>query len=397
MPMISKTLQRMELRCLIYKGLQRVLVILALLSVVVFSSCEKKPKMNILDAALASENRSIRKVIDSLEGYELQIRYTRIDRKNDSVVFTDFDFQLNENNYFYPASTVKFPAAVAALEKLNQVDSLDRNTKFYVEGDSVTTTFARAIEEIFAVSDNEANNRLVEFLGFDDLNKRISEKGVGPIRIAHRLSTADADNITTKPLVIYANDSTTVTSKPILNMSAKSLELNSIKKGIGFYGGDSLYQEPFDFGLKNYFPVKTQSELLKRVIFPEYFKEEERFNLSPEQHEFLLKSMAVLPYKAGYDRDEYYDGYVKFFMYGDSEEPIPQGIKIYNKVGYAYGTLTDCAYIIDTTNEVEFMLVATILVNQDKIFNDDHYEYDEIGIPFLAQLGREIYQSELKR
>jgi hypothetical protein len=37
------------------------------------------------------------------------------------------------------------------------------------------------------------------------------------------------------------------------------------------------------------------------------------------------------------------------------------------------------------------------LVNKDGIFNDDAYEYEEIGIPFLAQLGREIYQQELKR
>ena len=286
---------------------------------------------------------------------------------------------------------------MAALEKLNEVDSLDMHTKFYVEGDSVSSTFGRAIQEIFAVSDNEANNRLVEFLGFDELNKRILEKGVGPIRIAHRLSTADADNITTKPLVIYTNDSTTVTSKPILNSPGKNLKINSIKKGIGFYGGDSLYQEPFDFSLKNYFPVKAQSELLKRVIFPKNFPEEERFNLSEKQHEFLLNSMGVLPYQVGYDRNEYYDGYVKFFMYGDSEEPIPEGVKIYNKVGYAYGTLTDCAYIVDHDNKVEFMLVATILVNNDQVFNDDHYEYDEIGIPFLAQLGREIYNLELIR
>ncbi|NKI33497.1 serine hydrolase [Croceivirga thetidis] len=387
----------MELRYLIYKRLQRVLAILAMVCLIIFSSCSKKSEINILDAALASEHFAIKRVMDSLEGFELQIRYTQINRRNDSVLLTDFDFQVDENTYFYPASTVKFPAAVAALEKLNQLDSLHMNTRFYVEGDSVATTFARSIEEIFAVSDNEANNRLVEFLGFDELNEKIATKGVEPIRIAHRLSTADADNITTKPLVIYANDTTTVTSKPIINTAAASLELNSIQKGIGFYGGDSLYQEPFDFSLKNFFPINSQSGLLKRVIFPENFKEEERLDLSKEQHDFLLKSMAVLPYEAGYDRNEYYDGYVKFFMYGDTKKPMPSGIKIYNKVGYAYGTLTDCAYIIDKENEVEFMLVATILVNKDQIFNDDNYEYDDVGIPFLAQLGREIYQRELKR
>ena len=72
-------------------------------------------------------------------------------------------------------------------------------------------------------------------------------------------------------------------------------------------------------------------------------------------------------------------------------------MKIYNKVGYAYGTLTDCAYIHDIKNNIEFMVTATILVNHDGIFNDNVYEYDQIGIPFLAQLGRELYEQELNR
>ncbi|MBT8188095.1 MAG: hypothetical protein KJO73_10430, partial [Croceitalea sp.] len=107
--------------------------------------------------------------------------------------------------------------------------------------------------------------------------------------------------------------------------------------------------------------------------------------------------MQALPKSAGYDTEEYYDSYGKFFMFGDSQEPIPANVKIYNKVGYAYGSLTDCAYIKDTQNNIDFMLIATILVNKDGIFNDDQYEYDDIGIPFLAQLGREIYALELKR
>jgi hypothetical protein len=43
------------------------------------------------------------------------------------------------------------------------------------------------------------------------------------------------------------------------------------------------------------------------------------------------------------------------------------------------------------------MVTATILVNSDGVFNDDAYEYDQVGIPFLAQLGRELYQYELQR
>lgn len=360
-------------------------------------SCKKEEPKNPLLEALKSENRKISVVADSIEQHEVQIRYTKIDRLNDSIIFTDYDFQVEKNNYFYPASTVKFPAAVATLEKLNELDSLNRYSNFYVEGDSIKSNFARSIEEIFAVSDNDANNRLIEFLGFDDLNNRIRLKGLQPFRIAHRLSTINADEVTTKPLVIYLNDSTTTTSESITSKIPEQLKFNRVKKGDGFYAGDSLYEEPFDFGLKNYYPINSQHELLKRIIFPNQFPEEERFKLNKNQHEFLLRAMHTLPKNTGYNQAEYYDSYGKFFMYGDTKEPIPDYIKIYNKVGYAYGTLTDCAYIKDTKNNIDFLVTATILVNSDGVFNDDNYEYDDIGIPFLAQLGRELYDYELGR
>ncbi|NDV17054.1 hypothetical protein GO009_13560 [Muricauda sp. TY007] len=361
------------------------------------TSCAKNNPTDPLANVLSSEDPKIKRVMDHLDKHEVQVRYTRIDRKNDSIIFTDFDFQVDKNNYFYPASTVKFPAAVAAAEKLNEIDSLSLNTRFFVEGDSVNTTFTKAISEIFAVSDNAANNRLVEFLGQDDLNERMQRRGVSPIRIAHRLSTDNADDVTTKPLVFYLNDSTTSLSEPIINSPIKPLELNRVKKGKGFISDESLQMGPFDFSLKNYYPIEAQTALLKRIIFPEAFPREQRFDLSDDQREYLLTAMHTLPPQLGYDPDEFYDSYVKFFMFGDSTEPMPEHIKIYNKVGYAYGTLTDCAYIKDTKNNVDFMLTATILVNSDGIFNDDAYEYDEVGIPFLAQLGRELYEYELSR
>ena len=358
-------------------------------------SCEKVNKVvNPLDHALASENIKIKRVIDSLEQYEVQIKFTQINRDNDSIIFKDYDFQVDDNNYFYPASTVKFPIAVLAMQKLNQLDSLSKDTRFYIEGDTVETTFAADVSKIFAVSDNQANNRLFEFLGQDALNSNLKQKGISPVRISHRLSTENADEITTKPLIIYLNDSTTAALEGSINTSPKPLNINKIEKGIGYIAEDSLMLEPFSFALKNYYPINAQHAVLKRIIFPEAFSENERFNLNDEQKKLILEAMHTLPKKVGYDPIEYYDSYVKFFMFGDSKEDIPEHIKIYNKVGYAYGTLTDCAYIVDSKNKVEFMLTATILVNKDKIFNDNIYEYDDIGIPFLAELGREIYTIE---
>lgn len=362
-----------------------------------FISCQDNNRdENLLALALASEKPAIKRVMDSVDQYEVQIRYTQINRTGDSIHFVDYDFQVDDDNYFYPASTVKFPVAVMALERLNETDTLTRETRYYVEGDSIETTFAKDISQIFAVSDNLANNRLVEFLGQDAINKGLEEKGLSPVRIAHRLGY-HTDELTTKPLIIYLNDSTTTPTEPSLNSAPFPLKLNAIHKGIGYYEDDEQINEPFNFSLKNYYPVSTQHKLLKRVIFPEKFSTNERFNLSKNQHDFLLNAMHTLPRKVGYDPDNYYDGYCKFFMYGDTKKTIPDHIKIYNKVGFAYGTLTDCAYIKDEKNNVDFLITATILVNKDGIFNDNVYEYDAVGIPFLAELGREIHRLEIER
>jgi len=373
----------------------RTKLLILLLSVTVFLQYACKPKKEIEDpltTALASSNTAIRKVMQSLESHEIQIRFSKINRNGTAVSFEDYDFQVEKDNYFYPASTVKYPIALLALEKLNATDSLSLDTKFYVEGDSLETSFRKEIIKIFAVSDNQAYNRMFEFLGQNSINTRLAEKGLGTIRIAHRLSTDNADDVTTKPLIIYSNDSTTATLEPSINTSAEALKLNRVEKGIGFYSDGDLIKEPFDFSLKNYYPIDAQHSVLKRTFFPEVYASKEQFDISKKQREFVYDAMHKLPKTQGYDAEEYYDSYVKFFMFGDVKKAIPKHIKIYNKVGYAYGTLTDCAYIVDSKNDVEFLLTATILVNKDGIFNDDVYEYDEIGIPFLAALGKEIHQ-----
>ena len=363
---------------------------------ILVSCTAEQQNPNFLERALASKDISIKRVMDSIEKYQVQIRYTQIDRRNDSVLFTDYDFQVNDSVYFYPASTVKFPTAVLAMEKINQTDTLTIHTKYYIEGDTIESTVADDVNEIFAVSDNLANNRLIEFLGFETINQSLKIKGIAPVRLSHRLGF-HSENLRTKPIIIYLNDSTTGITQPILNKTPKPLALFEIEKGKGYYEIDEYINKPFSFKQKNYYPLSAQHNLLKRIIFPENFNLNEQFHLNKEQRDHLLNAMHTVPKEMGYDKKEYYDSYCKFFLFGDSKDDIPEHIKIYNKVGFAYGTLTDCAYIKDTKNNIDFLLTATILVNKDGIFNDDVYEYDEIGIPFLAQLGREIYQQELQR
>lgn len=355
-------------------------------------------KKNILQETLVSKKESIKRVMDNPEEFELQIIYTQIIRnQNNEVKFKDYTYNLNAKNYFYPASTIKFPIAILALEKLNTIQNTSINSEFLIEGKSNKIKFSEEISKIFAISDNDASNNLLEFIGFDYLNKSMHSKGLKRFRISHRLSTPDSGNPVTKSLTLYKTDNSILTLPSILSKYNKPLGFNKIKKGIGFMDDDKLVQIPFDFSNKNYYPLETLHNTLKRIVFPEVFKKRERFNLTEKNREFILFSMQNLPKNAGYDPIQYYDGYCKFFMFGDTKESIPEHIKIYNKVGDAYGTLIDCAYIVDTKNQIEFMISATILVNKDQVFNDNIYEYDEVGLPFLAELGRQLYDKNLKK
>ncbi|AOC96992.1 hypothetical protein BB050_03914 [Flavobacterium anhuiense] len=361
-----------------------------------FSGC-KSVKNDPIKKVLSSNNDAIKKVADQPKHFELQIIYTAVKRKNNGkVILTDYKYNVDASNYYYPASTVKLPIAVLALEKLNGMKNADANTVFAVGDGETKFSFADDLRKIFAVSSNEASNDFYEFMGRDYINRKMKEKGLKQVRISHRLSAANSGASQTKKIAFY-NNGEEVLIPSVRDSAIVPLKLNKILKGKGYYENGKLINSPMDFSRKNYLSLETLHGTMKRVVFPDNFPRKKRFDLSAENRELLLYNMQNLPRNAGYDPKEYYDGYCKFFMFGDTKETIPDNIKIYNKVGDAYGTLIDCAYIVDEINRIEFIISATLLVNEDQIFNDDNYDYDEIGLPFLAELGRAFYRLNLEK
>ena len=349
---------------------------------------------------------------------KVQIIYTQIDRGNNgNPKFTDHYFNINDSSYFYPASTVKLPIAILALQKLNElkIAGLDKNTTMISEAgyngqtevynDPSTSdgrpTIEHYIKKILLVSDNDAFNRLYEFLGQEYINNTLHKMGYKEVQIVHRLdiSLSEDENRHTNPVRFFDTSGKLIYEKPLEASKLVYVERNT-KMGSGFYRGDQLFNEPFDFSKKNRMSLKTLHNIVRTVMFPEMVSKQQRFNLTKDDYDFLRKYMSMTPHESkfpSYDRENYWDDYVKFLMYGAERTPIKEGIRIFNKVGDAYGFLIDAAYIADFTNNVEFMLSAVIHCNSDGIFNDDKYEYDEIGFPFMKHLGQVIYDLELKR
>ena len=324
------------------------------------------------------------KLLNIINNNDIQLKLTVIDSAEN---FIEHEYNIDTNKYFYPASTVKLPIALFALEKLNENKILSIDTPFMLEDDTLKTTFKNELEKIFILSDNQANNRFFEFTGQDYLNKKFISKGFFNSTIFHRLSTINSSKIEGKRVDFFTNDS--IISFQNNNKEPKKLKLEKIKKGKGYINstGEMIKQE-MDFSEKNYISITDLHRIMKILFFPEKFNEKERFNLTNEQREILFNYMSGYPKDFGYSPDEFPYYFTKFFIYGDKELELDENIVIYNKVGFAYGQLSDVAYI--KKNNVSIILTATIDVNTNKIYNDDKYDYDSIGFPFLAEISREI-------
>ncbi len=376
---------------------------------------------NIITRLLTEMNDSlVNHIISEPDRYKLQIIYTVIDRNADnSPVFTTHTLHVQNDSYFYPASTVKFPAALLAFEKVHSLDEygVNKYTRLSIDSafpgqtrvlkDATSETgfpsIAHYAKKIFIVSDNDAYNRLYEFLGQEYFNKRLKELGYKNTTIFTRLALGASEelNRNTNPFHFYNGESVVYTQLMQTNPNTIRLNMKDLYQGTGYLKGDSILPGPFDFSNKNYFALQDQHTMLLRLFFPAAFKKSEIPDLTEDDYNFLYTAMSRLPRESSNPvyapYDDYHDGYVKYFMYGDTKDTVPPHIRIFNKVGLSYGYLTENAYIIDTKNNIEFFLSAVIHVNDNQIFNDGVYEYDSKGFPFLGKLGRCIYQHELKR
>ncbi len=359
-------------------------------------------------------------IINTPKQYQTQVIYTQINRDaNNKPSFKHQYLNVDKDFYFYPASVVKMPIAFLALQKINELNAqgilIDKNMTMITEqsseaqtvvyNDATSTdgrpTIAHYIKKIFLVSDNDAYNRLYEFLGQEYINTNLYKLGYKNAEILHRLSVAmsDDENRKTNPINFLDSTGKLVYQQPAQDSKKKYSKRND-KRGIGYMKGDTKINTPFDFSSKNRLNLNDMHDILGGVIFNQPINQSKLFNLTETDRKFLLQYLSQLPKETtypSYAAPEYWDAYVKFNLVGSEKTDMPKNIRIFNKVGEAYGYLTDVSYIVDYENKIEFMLSATIYVNKDGIFNDAKYEYETIGFPFFKKLGEVIYKYEKGR
>ncbi|MBS1513171.1 MAG: serine hydrolase [Bacteroidetes bacterium] len=358
-------------------------------------------------------------VLAHKKDWNVQVIYTQVNRNaSGKPQLNHYYFNVNPQQYFYPASTVKFPVALLALQKLNELNNpgVNKNTAMITGVATASQTpvyndptspdghpsIAQYIKKVLLVSDNDAFNRLYEFSGQDYINSSLHKMGYGDAQILHRLQIMlpEKENRQTNPIDFYSGDSL-IYHQPAQNNTAV-YEKRTDTMGNGYYTGGVLINEPMNFSKKNRMALEDLHRILISLVFPEAVPPRQRFNITDDDRRFVLKHMSELPAESSnppYNADtaQWWPAYCKFLMMGSENKAWPQGIRIFNKTGDAYGQMVDIAYVADYDKGVEFFLSAVIYCNSDGILNDDKYDYSTIGLPFMKHLGQVIYDYELKR
>lgn len=391
-----------------------------LAALVVVWPCSLDAHPLTLEAILDSGRDRLGAIMDDPAGHRLQIEVTYIDRRRDGVVELHRDhYRSDPEEYFYPASVVKFPIAVAALEWIEDLgkEGVDHHTTMLTDATRASQTPAiedetaadgrpsigHYIRKLSIVSDNDASNRLFELVGSDELNRRMQSWGMEASRITHRLAIrlSAKENRHSNPVRFVDEDGNLLYARPARHGRDLAANVEPILLGVGEIVDGEHVEGPKDFSGLNHMPLAEVHRLLEAIILPDSAAADTRPRLSEAGRELLLEAMRVMPSESGIaayqDPEHYPDGFANYFIMGRDPQRLPAGVTIINKVGRAYGFLTETAYIEDARYDVAFVLSATLEVNANSVYNDDEYEYDELGVPFLAELGMLVLENARMR
>ncbi len=397
------------------KKLKGILILIQLLTLQFGFAQQNELIQNILGSIKDSTTKA---VLANPATFRYQIIYTQINRdKNGTPRFTNYKLNVDPNQYFNPASMVKMPLAFLSLEKLHELNKKDinkyttilfdsnyqRQVAMYADSSSKNKkpSIANFIKRAFLISENDPYNRMYQFVGQGDINRKLQQKGYGSTRITRQFMgyTEDQNRHTNGIRFVDENNNLLFQQAPQYNTDSFQFGAPILIGNAHWNSNDELIQGPFDFTKHNNISLEDMQKMLQAIIFPTSLPAKSRFNISEEDRLFLLQFLSQYPSETNYpkyDTKHFYDSYVKFF-FQDSTHGMPKNIRVFNKVGWAYGFLTDVSYVLDTVNNIDYMLSATVYVNSDGVVNDSKYDEATVGFPYLKQIGNAFYEYELKR
>ncbi|WP_316803537.1 serine hydrolase [Pedobacter nototheniae] len=396
-------------------------ILFSLFSILSVSASAQKVDTVFLQKLMQAKPGLFGDILSKTDKNQVQIVYTQINRDaSNKPHFKTFSYNLDSHHYFYPASTVKLAAVIFALEKVNRLKNTGLDAQSTMITDSAYTgqtkvfkdesaenalpSIEHYIKKILLTSDNDAFNRLFEFIGRAEINQKLKKNGLTNSRILNRLAIGDSGEPAkhTNPIRFYNGDQLVYVQPAQYDPKEYELKLTHTSMGKGYLDStDQLVNKPFNLVNKNAFPISDQQKLMQKLIFPEAFSKSERYNLTPQDYKLIYTYMSKYPTESNYpkyDSKEFWPTYAKMLYYGREKDiTLDPAIRIFNKYGDSYGFIIDNAYFVDFKNGIEYFLTAVVQSNEDGIYNDNKYEYETVCYPFMKNIGQTIYEFEKSR
>jgi hypothetical protein len=361
---------------------------------------------------LCERSSFVSRVLNDSE-YKVQLVYSAIDTKSDSTIIKTYEHLTD--SYFFPASTVKLPVAIVVLEKLNKLglsmddvlkieNSVECGSKRYIQKlNEKEYSFRQILEELIVVSDNDFYNALYHFITPKELNARLNALGFTRTNIYRSFTGCDiVDHLHTNTCFVLSSDGDTLyrQEQELLNLcDVEECYIYSSEKKIGAKHEHErkILDGPYDFNFNLEIPLEELNEMMLRLIHPKSFALNERWDLSSEQRNFLIRATALFPGElknVKYRNTKKYPRTIYKYTLSGYLTTDYDRLRSISKIGLSYGFTTEVAYVLIRDEGVVFQLAVSIYTNKNQTVNDGNYEYEEVARPFISEVSKLIYEYE---
>ena len=374
-----------------------------------------------LDKAASSLGRDKQKWITNSQ---LRVIYVQVDRYKGNVpTLTYHQFGYDGKEYFSPASLVKLPVSLLALERINRLRResapwLRRDSRLEIisAGECQVTisedsnavegypNIAQYIRRILTVSDNPSYNRVFDFLGQQVIRDELNRKGYGNARITTRFSDCSPYQNRFAPYFrFYDVDLSNILHQPAsFNPDSSWIYMPGRTSGNAYMEGGKIIRKPKDFGWSNEVSLLDELDMLIRFVLPETRAKHQQWDLSPDDRAFLFRYLSTAPNQSGlleYADTTRFPKFLKkyFLRNASSDHQQNDSLKVFNIVGLAYGFVSDVSYVVDLRTRTEFFLATTMVANQNGVIGDGRYDYETEAFPLYGKLFDLVFEYERNR
>ena len=212
--------------------------------------------------------------------------YRKLNYYHYNSVYQDSNLNTNQDSadrgFFNPASTIKVGIISLALEKLNTL-KLPKESKYRAAGSTQWYSFDEDIKKILLLSDNQATNRIILFLGFDHINLSMRAKGLRYFEV-NRLMLNQGTRVNSPAFELMFERKILKTLPQTVKNKYSCFE---IRRVIG-----------------NCATATELADVLIRLIDSEAYPSGVGFSLREEDRLWAQKIMSKTPKELGFDRED---------------------------------------------------------------------------------------------